>query len=487
MSHGISRIPLAWGSLTAEFEPDTGWLRQVMQGERLLVRAFYAAVRHEDWSTPLPEIWITRHWQREGSCELEWIQRYPHLDFTWKGVFKGCRDGSCMISGEGLGSQTFQTRRTGLCLLHPSEQKGLPVKAIRPDGCQTEGAFPHHIAPHQPFFDIAGLEVDSIGRFNFEGEIFEMEDQRNWSDASFKTYCRPHTWPSPYAVEAGKPIRQRITFAPQGHKEALPLLTRRGAFPKLGVWVRPEDELPDWKGPRFADLIQDDWREAHLAAQEPSQLYVAWEPGRLIPPCAGVLTHPDHESAARAAFGETPVFAWHGGNFTELNRAQPLSPTLDGLAFRVCCQVHTEDDASVLENTLALTDVMESAAGLAEGRPVIVAPLQFGLVRHGADHRKRATMVGNQWTLLSLLHLGLAGCPLVFAHDSGEFPWGDMGAMMSLAEMEGRAIELLPGSVPGRVMGFKAGDERILFNLTPERLEGLGESLTAYEVTRART
>lgn len=486
MSHGISRIPLAWGSLTAEFEPDTGWLRQVMQGERLLIRAIYAAVRHEDWSTPQPEITITRHWQKEGSCELEWVQRYPHLGFTWKGTFKGCRDGSCMISGEGLGSQDFLTRRTGLCLLHPSEQKGLTVKVIRPDGGQTEESFPHLIAPHQPFFDIAGLEVDTIGRFDFEGEIFEMEDQRNWSDASFKTYCRPHTWPSPYLVEAGKPIHHKIIFRPGGHSESLPLPICKGAFPKLGVWVRPEDELPDWRGPRFADLIQDDWRVVHLAAQDSSQLSIAWEPGKPIPPCAGVLTHPDHEAAARSAFAETPISAWHGGNFTELNRAQPLSPTLDGLAFRVCCQVHTEDDASVLENTLALTDVMESAADLAAGRPVIVAPLQYGPTRHGADHRRRATMVGNQWALLSLLHLGLAGCPLVFAHDSGEFPWGNMESLMGLAEMEGREIELLPGSIPGRIMGFRVGQERLLFNLTPERIEGFGESLTAHEVKRRR-
>ena len=25
----------------------------------------------------------------------------------------------------------------------------------------------------------------------FEGDLFEMEDQRNWTDASFKTYCTP--------------------------------------------------------------------------------------------------------------------------------------------------------------------------------------------------------------------------------------------------------------------------------------------------------
>ncbi len=484
MSHGISRIPLAWGGLTAEFEPDTGWLRQVMQGQRLLIRAVYAAVRHEDWSTPQAEITITSHTQDEKSCELSWTQHYPHLGYTWKGSFKGCRDGSCMISGEGLGKRTFLTRRTGLCLLHPSEQRGLTVKVIHPEGEPTEGSMPHLIAPHQPFFDITGLEVDTIGQFDFEGEIFETEDQRNWSDASFKTYCRPHTWPSPYQLEAGVTTSQKITFKPKGHSDPLPLPTVKGVFPKIGVWIRPEAGLLGWKGPLFADLIQDDWRESHFSGLDSSQLFVGWRPGKPTPKCAGVLAHPDHEADARKAFDSTPIYAWHGGNFTELNRAQPLSSTLDGLAFRVCCQVHTEDDASVLENTLALSDVVESAERLAKGRPIIVAPLQFGGVRHGADHRKRATLVGAQWTLLSLLHLGLFGSPLVFAHDSGEFPWGDMGAMMSLVEMEGREIELLPGSVPGRVMGFKADDERILFNLTPERLEGMGESLTAYEVRR---
>ena len=51
------------------------------------------------------------------------------------------------------------------------------------------------------------VEVDIA----FEGEVFEMEDQRNWTDASFKTYCRPLALPRPYTLEAGDEVRQRIT------------------------------------------------------------------------------------------------------------------------------------------------------------------------------------------------------------------------------------------------------------------------------------
>ena len=44
----------------------------------------------------------------------------------------------------------------------------------------------------------------------FKGEIFEMEDQRNWSDASYKTYCRPLSRPMPYLIAAGETVKQEI-------------------------------------------------------------------------------------------------------------------------------------------------------------------------------------------------------------------------------------------------------------------------------------
>ena len=36
-----------------------------------------------------------------------------------------------------------------------------------------------------------------------QGDIFEMEDQRNWTDASYKTYVRPLALPWPYTLPAG--------------------------------------------------------------------------------------------------------------------------------------------------------------------------------------------------------------------------------------------------------------------------------------------
>ena len=50
--------------------------------------------------------------------------------------------------------------------------------------------------------------ASSIG---FVGEVFEIEDQRNWTDASYKTYCRPLARPFPYRIEPGETVEQ--TFA----------------------------------------------------------------------------------------------------------------------------------------------------------------------------------------------------------------------------------------------------------------------------------
>ena len=43
-----------------------------------------------------------------------------------------------------------------------------------------------------------------------EGDTFEMEDHRNWTDASFKTYVRPLALPWPYTPPAGQAVSQSV-------------------------------------------------------------------------------------------------------------------------------------------------------------------------------------------------------------------------------------------------------------------------------------
>jgi len=84
-----------------------------------------------------------------------------------------------------------------------------------------------------------------------EGDAFEMEDQRNWSDASYKTYVRPITLPWPYTMEQGIPNHQSIELHIEDSNPTLPdLVTNNvtrieigdedGNFPAIGLVVSPD-------------------------------------------------------------------------------------------------------------------------------------------------------------------------------------------------------------------------------------------------------
>jgi hypothetical protein len=93
-----------------------------------------------------------------------------------------------------------------------------------------------------------------------EGDTFEMEDQRNWSDASFKTYVRPLALPWPYTLARGSSLAQSVKVTVQAAAadsvapeevaavSAVPTRIRLNtdardtrAVPQLGIGVRAAD------------------------------------------------------------------------------------------------------------------------------------------------------------------------------------------------------------------------------------------------------
>ncbi len=52
-----------------------------------------------------------------------------------------------------------------------------------------------------------------------------MEDHRNWSDASFKTYVRPLALPWPYTLQRG--IEFKLLGAPDFDRQAAQVQNRR--------------------------------------------------------------------------------------------------------------------------------------------------------------------------------------------------------------------------------------------------------------------
>src|SRR5439155_6344735 len=109
-----------------------------------------------------------------------------------------------------------------------------------------DGALPLLIGPQRIvdgtlfalFPAVSRLIIDATDdlavRFDFEGDLFEMEDQRNWTDNSFKTYCTPLALPWPKDAHAGQKISQKVTITCAASQAAAAGDQSRGAMAPTG-------------------------------------------------------------------------------------------------------------------------------------------------------------------------------------------------------------------------------------------------------------
>ena len=212
------RLRLQAGPLAMWFEPETIFLRRISLGQAEIIRGIYAAVRDRNWGTVPP---CLEHLQRAVEADSFRLTfgvacQQGDIDFYWHGEITGTAEGSVIFQFNGEARSTFLRNRIGFCVLHPlAACVGNRCEVERCDDTVERGRFPRFIAPHQPFKQMralrhpiaAGWEVE----VRFTGEVFEMEDQRNWTDASFKTYCTPLELPFPARIEQGTHIHQTVT------------------------------------------------------------------------------------------------------------------------------------------------------------------------------------------------------------------------------------------------------------------------------------
>src|SRR5262249_5004498 len=114
---------------------------------------------------------------------------------------------------------------------------------------------PAQIDPKQSFLEGRAMRHEVVpgveATIRMEGDVWETEDHRNWSDASFKTYCRPLVQPWPYTIPGGSEVRHTATFSFAGRLPAagasaaarvsVRLGQASGPLPRLGLGVLPEN------------------------------------------------------------------------------------------------------------------------------------------------------------------------------------------------------------------------------------------------------
>ncbi|HET9019069.1 MAG TPA: hypothetical protein VFN46_05755, partial [Acetobacteraceae bacterium] len=450
--YGTSETPppprlLTAGPLSALLED--GNLRAISFGDVEVIRGIFFLVRSRSWGTLLPVIEGLQVEQDAGRFAVRYRARVQDgaqvLDYA--AHISGDANGRLDFRCEATAATAFETCRTGFVVLHPiAGVAGKPVLIEQVDGTTTEGAFPALIDPVQPMRDLRALTHSPVPGLTvtcrMEGDTFEMEDQRNWTDASFKTYVRPLALPWPFTLAAGERLQQGVTLTVAGQPPRrgggdadirLQLGAPAGTMPPIGLGCTPEEAtaaLPHRATLRAAGaatlVCRFDPRLGHGAAElaryrelaagigaevelqvvvpslddyaadlasaaaavagaglRPSAVFVVPAADLVsTPPGSPWPPAPPLEAVYRAARAAFPGVRLGGGmftHFTELNRKRPPLGLLDAVTFATTAIVHAADDRAVMETIESLPDIAASARAIAGTRPFVVGPSAIGM------------------------------------------------------------------------------------------------------------
>ncbi len=255
-AHPGQPVALRAGPLTLAF--DRGELRWLRLGGREVLRGIYVAVRPPTWETVPAELENVRVDADADTFRLRFDARHREgpLWFEWEGRIDGGADGTIRFEMDGVARSTFLRNRIGLCVLHPAREcAGRDCTKGKTDGSVLTDAFPRLVSPHQPFLDVRSLRHEVAqgieAEVRFEGDLFETEDQRNWSDASFKTYSGPLALPLPVEIRKGERIRQVVTVTLHGADVKTPAPeTPSGGWLSEAVVRVAVDPGTSWSMPR---------------------------------------------------------------------------------------------------------------------------------------------------------------------------------------------------------------------------------------------
>jgi hypothetical protein len=438
----VARRELRAGPVRAEL--DGGDIRYIRAGDVELVRRIYVAVRDLNWNTIGGKLTSVEVEDHADSFTVHFDCRHQHkdIDFAWHGTIIGSPDGSIRYSMDGTAQSNFRYAKIGICIHHPiRECAGRPFSGRTPDG-PVSGTLPLTIGPQVhlddgtdlPLFTpVESLEID-LGaglavQFAFAGDLFEMEDQRNWTDASFKTASTPASLGYVHEAQAGTQIHQSVTVRiagapistsarPQDLRVTIGDAIGR-KLPSIGLGMASHGgEL----SPREVDLLRrlrlghlrvdlhlgdagyrdelhraaracqaidcglelavflDDASEARLdelaallrAAAVPVRRVLVFREGEEV--AAGRWVRLVRERLRAAA----PHALFVGGTdiyFNELNRNRPEIEAMDAVTYSINPQIHAFDEASLVEALEGQAETVTSARAFCGDLPLVISPI----------------------------------------------------------------------------------------------------------------
>lgn len=422
---------------------EDGFIRYLKAGHVEVLRMIYFALRDEHWNTIKPWIEDEHVVVNADSFQIRYrcLNKKDDRDIlSWDVVIEGKSDSSVSFEIKGHVLEDLSKNRAGFCVLHPVGEHilGQPVEITHPNGNKTPFRFPVRIEAANPFKDIRNMRWftgKTWFRLDFEGDIFETEDQRNWTDASFKTFCTPRDLPIPVLLRKGEVIHQKVTFSPESKINVaaanevvnISQAKERFALPTLGIGACRE-EITDAVAERFKNLpfriyridirfTDKNWVSRfsfdcvnatklklktevvlHLTGDYKNELdafatlclqnrlavesILLLQEGKPATPQEIIDYAPAVKQQLRGVkFGGGTDF-----NFRELNTNRFDPAGLDFISYSIQPQEHAFDDRSLMETLETQKETVVSAKAIYKGLPIHISPVTL---------KKRSKAAGN--------------------------------------------------------------------------------------------
>jgi len=413
------------GPLTLEYSEGSLW--NVCLGGEEAIRRIYLVFQDVNWTSRPFEI-LEEKWNIADdhfSADLELRGSNDAENFHAKLQIVGSSAGEIKYGFSGSSTADFMRNRLGLCLLHPiANLAGKSCKLILSGGTKIISEFPIDISPSQPFKNLSGishtLNNGQTLEVKFKGEVFETEDHRNWSDASYKTYCTPMELPFPVEVSKGDQIAQEVTISLSGKTSRVQKPTKSKvtirvsdlevSLPDIGLNIAQdysESDHDEFKeigiGHLRFNLDLDDTSKANLSgavklsrklglkldlaikATSVNQIteflhsneelttairsLLIFSKTHKVTPAEFILT-------ARELLGPQQIIsAGTDLYFTEINRGSAVVPGIDQINFSLNPQVHSFDDRTLIQNLATQEVIALNAARIAGSKRVSVGPI----------------------------------------------------------------------------------------------------------------
>jgi len=392
-----------------------GFFRKFTLNGQEFLRGIYPAVRDQNWET-VPCV-HTEKIQPDPSSrtiinEKLWYVQGP-VKLLARITLERLAENEWQFNFEGKAEKNFYKNRIGWNVLLPvNTLSGQGFEAMNSDEKLEHGIFPTEISPGQPVKNLKEIKyTDTNGTtvsLAFEGDVFEMEDQRNWTDASYKIYSTPLDLPFPAKVISGESIRQSIRLKIESHKNTDTRKSgshsKKGVIPSLGLCAASSPgpylskEIDALKSLDFHFLsihlkhhtepetarLKEHFRLCSqlgkktvisftLLKNEPVLPFLLnlieenrnWVKSLEVFDGSTFLCSGDHiEKTLNQLKSRIPDAKRGGGTFAyyaELNRAKKLYNAVDYLAFSVSPQVHAFDNLSIIENLEGISYVLQDA------------------------------------------------------------------------------------------------------------------------------